>query len=127
MRLSNNSTGEVFVQRNVGNQVPCNDLNSLSVIEYAVDHIGVSDIIVTGHYDCGAIRAATSPQDLGMLENWLRAIRDVYRLHRTFLDSIEDPNEFHRKLVELNVIEQCINIYKTGVIQRKRMHNRQKT
>lgn len=77
------------MHRNVGNLVPGNDLNALSVLEYAVDHLNVTDIIVTGHYDCGAIKAATNQADLGMLENWLRLIRDVYRLHRDYLDSIE--------------------------------------
>lgn len=117
--------GEVFVHRNVGNLVPGNDLNALSVLEYGVDILNVTDIIVTGHYDCGAIRAATNRADHGMLENWLRLIRDVYRLHRDYLDSIEDETEFHRKMVELNVIEQCINVYKTGVVQRKRLKHRQ--
>eukprot|EP00595_Chromulina_sp_UTEXLB2642_P000731 CAMPEP_0196764580 /NCGR_PEP_ID=MMETSP1095-20130614/6464_1 /TAXON_ID=96789 ORGANISM="Chromulina nebulosa, Strain UTEXLB2642" /NCGR_SAMPLE_ID=MMETSP1095 /ASSEMBLY_ACC=CAM_ASM_000446 /LENGTH=260 /DNA_ID=CAMNT_0042120559 /DNA_START=42 /DNA_END=824 /DNA_ORIENTATION=- len=116
--------GEVFVHRNVGNLVPGNDLNALSVLEFAVDHLGVSDIIVTGHYNCGAVKAATATQDLGMLENWLRLIRDVYRLHRDFLDRIPNEQDRHRKLVELNVIEQCINIFKTGVVQRKRIQSK---
>lgn len=118
--------GDVYVHRNVGNLVPGNDLNSLSVLEFAVEHLEVTDIIITGHYDCGAIKAATSPNDLGILENWLRLIRDVYRLHRDYLDSIEDDREFHRKLVELNVIEQCINVYKTGVVQRRRINSSKK-
>ena len=113
--------GEVFVHRNVGNLIPGNDLNALSVLEYAVEHLGVTDIIVTGHYDCGAIRAATSRQDLGILENWLRLVRDVYRLHKDQLDLILDAEEKHLRLVELNVIEQCLNLYKTGVVQRKRI------
>lgn len=116
--------GELFVQRNVGNLVPGNDLNALSVLEYAVRHLGVTDIIVTGHYDCGAIRAATKRQDLGLLENWLRQIRDVYRLHKDYLDLISDDEEMHRRLVELNVIEQCLNIYKIGCVQRKRLQTR---
>ncbi|RYH13004.1 carbonic anhydrase [archaeon] len=81
--------GEVFVHRNIGNQVMGNDLNALSVLEYGVMYIGVTDIIVTGHYDCGAVRAATKRQDLGTLEHWLRSIRDVYRLHRAELDDLE--------------------------------------
>lgn len=83
------SPGEVFVHRNIGNQVPGNDLNVLSVIEFAVGHLGVTDIIVTGHYQCGAVKAATARQDLGTLENWLRLIRDVYRLHKEQLDLIK--------------------------------------
>ena len=118
--------GEVFVHRNIGNQVPGNDLNALSVIEYAVGHVGVTDIIVTGHYDCGAIRAATTRQDLGLLENWLRLIRDTYRLHKEHLDHIDDLEERHCRLVELNVTEQCLNIYKTGIVQRKRFETRDK-
>lgn len=113
------------MHRNVGNQVLGNDLNALSVLEYAVTHLGVTDIIVTGHYDCGAIRAATSRQDLGTLEHWLRSIRDVYRLHRRDLDSLESDEDKHFALVELNVIEQCLNMFKTGVIQRKRIQIRQ--
>lgn len=76
------------MHRNIGNQVPGNDLNVLSVLEYAVGHLGVTDIIVTGHYACGAVKAATARQDLGTLENWLRLIRDVYRLHKDALDPI---------------------------------------
>ena len=83
------SPGEVFVHRNIGNQVPGNDLNVLSVLEFAVGHLDVKDIVVTGHYDCGAVRAATARQDLGTLENWLRLIRDVNRLHNTTLSQIE--------------------------------------
>ena len=112
--------GEVFVHRNIGNLVPVNDLNALSVLEFAVTHLDIKDIIVAGHYDCGAVRAATSKQDMGMLENWLRLIRDVYRLHNDHLDHIDDEEERHFRLVELNVMEQCINLFKTGVIQRKR-------
>lgn len=112
--------GEVFVHRNVGALVPGNDLNALSVLEYAVAHLGVTDIIVAGHYDCGAIRAASSRQDLGMLENWLRLIRDTYRLHKDELNAIKDSEERHRRLVELNVTEQCMNLFKTAVVQKRR-------
>ena len=112
--------GNVFVHRNVGNQVNGQDLNALTVLEYAVEHLGVEHIIVTGHYDCGAVRAAQSNQDLGLIENWVRMIRDVHRLHRRTLDAIDDPEMKHRKLVELNVVEQCLNLYKTGVVQRHR-------
>lgn len=119
--------GEVFVHRNIGNLVPGNDLSALSVLEYAVGHLNVTDIIVTGHYDCGAVRAATSRQDLGILENWLRLVRDVYRLHKDHLDHLSNDEERHYRLVELNVVEQCLNIYKTGVVQRKRMQSRAKS
>lgn len=115
--------GDLFVSRNIGNIFSGSDLNSLSVLEYAVDHLGVTDIIVTGHYDCGAVRAASKRQDLGTLEHWLRHIRDVYRLHKDILDLIENDEERHRTLVELNIIEQCINIYKNGIFQRKRIES----
>jgi len=120
------SAGELFVHRNVGNLVPGNDLNALCVLEYAVTHLGVTDIIVTGHYDCGAIRASVRRQDLGLLENWLRQIRDVYRLHKDHLNQIEDEEERHLQLVELNVIEQGLNVFKTGPVQRKRLEVKEK-
>eukprot|EP00301_Raphidiophrys_heterophryoidea_P019591 c4493_g1_i1.p1 GENE.c4493_g1_i1~~c4493_g1_i1.p1 ORF type:complete len:358 (-),score=81.31 c4493_g1_i1:271-1296(-) len=114
------SPGEVFVHRNVGNLCPANDLNSLTVLEYAVEYLDVRHIIVTGHYECGAINASLKAQDHGLIENWIRNIRDVYRLHHKKLDLIKDLEERKRRLVELNVIEQCLNLYKTGVVQRKR-------
>ena len=119
--------GEVFVHRNVGNQVPATDLNSHAVLEYAVGHLNVKDIIVTGHYDCGAVRASLKQQDLGLIEEWLRPIRDVYRLHGASLDLIEDEDTRHRRLVELNAIETCVNVYKAGVVQRKRMQTLKET
>ena len=113
--------GEVFVHRNVGNQVIGNDMNVLAVIEFAVKFLNVKHIIVAGHYDCGAVRASMTKQDLGLLENWIRSIRDVYRIHHTSMSLLEDPEVRHQRMVELNVIEQCLNLYKTGAIQQKRM------
>lgn len=113
--------GDVFVHRNVGNLIHSTDLNALSVLEYAVSALKVKHIIVAGHYDCGAIRAAMKRQDLGLIENWLRSIRDVYRLYSAELDAIDDLELRHRRLVELNVYEQCLNLYKTGVVQRHRL------
>lgn len=104
--------GQVFVHRNVGNQINGNDLNVLSVLEFGVMHLDVKHIIVTGHYDCGAVKAAAKKQDLGLLENWLRSIRDVHRIHQTELASITDENEKHKRLVELNVMEQGKKIIK---------------
>lgn len=115
--------GEVFVHRNIGNLVPGNDLSALCVLEYAVTHLGVTDIMVTGHYKCGAIMASTMRQDLGTLENWLRSIRDVSRIYKEELSQIKDDNLRHEKLVEYNVIEQCLTLYKTGTVQRKRMES----
>jgi carbonic anhydrase len=116
--------GEVFVHRNVGNQVIGSDLNVLSSIEFAVNFLEVKHIIVTGHYDCGAVHAALTKQDLGLLENWIRPIRDVYRIHHESLDMLSDPGLKHRRLVECSVVEQCLNVFKTGCVQKKRKEYR---
>ena len=113
--------GEVFVHRNLGNCVPGNDLNALSVLEYAVGVLDVEHVIVGGHYDCGAVRAAMKRKEHGLMENWFRGIRDVYRLHAAELDAIEDLEQRHRRFVELNVQEQCLNLFKTSVVQAKRL------
>lgn len=98
------------------------DLNLLSVLTYAVEYLKVKHILVTGHYDCGGIRASVKKQGHGqILDAWLQNIRDVYRLHRKELDAIVDDEQRHRRLVELNVAEQCINLYKTEVVQRRRL------
>ncbi|MBW2465403.1 MAG: carbonic anhydrase [Deltaproteobacteria bacterium] len=110
--------GEVFVHRNVANIVPNTDLNSHSVIEYAVDHLEVDHIVVCGHYGCGGVLAAMEPKDLGLLNGWLREVRDVYRLHRDELDAIKDEEARYRRLVELNVQEQCIHIMKVATVQK---------
>lgn len=109
--------GEVFVHRNIANLVPNTDLSSMSVINYAVRHLEVRHIVVCGHYHCGGINAALQPQDLGLLNPWLRNIRDVYRLHRDELHAIEDLAARNDRLVELNVVEQCTNIVKTAAVQ----------
>lgn len=110
--------GEVFVHRNVANMVVSTDLNCQSVIEYAVKHLEVDHIIVCGHYGCGGVQAAMQSADLGLLNPWLRNIRDVYRMHADELDSILDDSKRYRRLVELNVQEQCINVIKTAVVQK---------
>lgn len=110
--------GQVFVHRNIANMVPNTDLNSMSVINYAVVHLKVNHIVVCGHYGCGGVHAAMQQSDLGILNPWLRNIRDVYRLHRRTLDAITDEEEKYKKLVELNVQEQCINIIKTAEVQK---------
>lgn len=115
--------GEVFVHRNIANMVISIDLNVMSVIEYAVKFLEVKHIIVCGHYNCGGVKAAMTPKDLGLLNPWLRNIRDVYRIHRKELDVIEDPKEKYDRLVELNVQEQCINVVKTAVFQEKYLHD----
>ncbi|WP_019947975.1 carbonic anhydrase [Hymenobacter aerophilus] len=109
--------GEVFVHRNIANLVNNIDLNAMSVIEYAVRHLHVKHIIVCGHYGCGGVKAAMQAQDLGILNPWLRNIRDVYRLHHIELDAITDTTQRYDRLVELNVQEQCINVVKTAIVQ----------
>jgi len=119
--------GEVFVHRNIANLVVNCDMNLLSVIQYAVGVLGVEHIIVCGHYDCGGVKAAVSKfsyecRDVGSpLEDWLRNIRDVHRLHQAELEAIKDPMDRHRRLVELNVMEQCLNVFKTGAVQKRRL------
>ncbi|MEQ1508690.1 MAG: carbonic anhydrase [Myxococcota bacterium] len=110
--------GEVFVQRNIANLVVNTDLNGQSVIEYAVEILHVKHIIVCGHYGCGGIAAAMEPRDLGLLNGWLREIRDVYRLYEAELDGIPDRDARFRRLVELNVHEQCNNVIKTAAVQK---------
>jgi carbonic anhydrase len=112
--------GEVFVHRNVGNLMPASDVNSLAVLEYAVKHLNIKHIIVTGHYDCGAVNAALGNQDLGLIGHWIRHIRDVHRIYSDELSAITDVNLKKRSLVEMNVIEQCLSVYKTAIVQRTR-------
>ena len=110
--------GEMFVHRNVGNLVPNNDISSASAIEYAVEHLSVRHIVVCGHYYCGGVKAAMQSADLGILNPWLRNIRDVYRMHKNELNDIPDEIERYHRLVELNVHEQCVNVIKKAVWQK---------
>ena len=110
--------GEVFVHRNVANLVVNTDLNAQSCIDYAVTILGVRHIVVCGHYGCGGVGAAMRSEDLGLLNLWLREIRDVYRWHREELDAIADQTDRYRRLVELNVREQVHNVIKTACVQR---------
>lgn len=112
------SPGEVFVHRNIANMVPNTDLSAMSVIDYAVAHLKVNHIVVCGHYFCGGVKAAMQSQDLGILNPWLRNIRDVYRLHKEELSKIQDEEARYKRLVELNVQEQCVNVIKTAEVQR---------
>ncbi len=109
--------GEVFVHRNVANLVNNVDLNVMSVINYAIRHLKVKHIIVCGHYNCGGVKAAMEAKDLGILNPWLRNIRDVYRHYNSELDAITDKRKRYDRLVELNVQEQCINVIKTAALQ----------
>lgn len=110
--------GQVFVHRNIANMVVNSDLNCLSAINYAVVHLKVKYIVVCGHYNCGGIKAAMEPRDMGILNPWLRNIRDVYRLHQNELDAVENPTERYRKFVEINIREQCLNVIKTAEVQK---------
>lgn len=110
--------GEVFVHRNIANLVNSNDNNLNAVVQYAVEHLKVNHIIVCGHYECGGVKAAMNPSDLGQLNSWLQNLKDVIRIHRADLDAIEDPIQRFDRLVEFNVIEQCINIIKIDHVQR---------
>ena len=109
--------GDVFVHRNIANMVPNTDLGIMSTINYAVAHLKVDHIVVCGHYYCGGVKAAMQSADLGILNPWLRNIRDVYRIHKNELDGIKDEEERYRRLVELNVQEQCVNVLKTSEVQ----------
>src|SRR5690606_13388158 len=110
--------GDVFVHRNIANMVISIDLNVMSVINYAVEHLNVKHAIVCGHYACGGVKAAMQSADLGILNPWLRNIRDVYRLHNNELNKIEDLGKRYDRLVELNVQEQCVNLIKTATVQK---------
>ena len=111
------SCGEAFVYRNIANVVPNSDLSSMSAIHYAVSHLKVNHIVVCGHYYCGAVEAAIKLTDLGVLNPWLKNIRDVYLLHKEELNSITDEENRYKRLVELNVLEQCVNVIKTSEVQ----------
>jgi carbonic anhydrase len=115
--------GEVFVHRNIANLVNNVDLNVMTVINYAVRILSVKYIVICGHYECGGVRAALQAKDLGILNPWLRTIRDVYRLHQEELDAITDDGERYKRLVELNVYEQALNVIKTAAVQQSYSQN----
>jgi carbonic anhydrase len=109
--------GEVFVHRNIANVVVHSDMNMLSVLDYAVNVLKVKHVIVAGHYGCGGVAAALSNKQFGLIDNWLRHIKDVYRLHSHELDRITDETQKQNRLVELNVSEQVYNLCKTSIVQ----------
>jgi carbonic anhydrase len=110
--------GEVFVHRNIANMVISIDLNAMSVVNYAVNQLKVKHVIVCGHYGCGGVKAAMQSADLGILNPWLRNIRDVYRIHSDELNAITNEEKKYERLVELNVKEQCVNLIKTAAVQK---------
>ena len=109
--------GEVFVHRNIANMVVHTDMNMLSVLDYAVNVLKVKHVIVCGHYGCGGVKAAMGQQSVGLIDNWIRHIKDVYRLHKSELDAISNEDERFDTFVELNVKEQVFDLAKTSIIQ----------
>ena len=115
--------GDLFVHRNIANVVSNNDMNVMSVIQYAVEQLKVKHIIVCGHYGCGGVKSAMEQKSFGLLDSWLRNIRDVYRHYYNDLSLITDENDRYDKLVEMNVREQVENVIKTSFVQKSYVHN----
>jgi len=116
--------GEVFVHRNIANMVVHTDMNMLSVLDYAVNALKVKHVIVCGHYGCGGVKAAMGNESIGLIDNWLRHIKDVYRLHKEELDAEKDEKKRFDKYVEINVKEQVFDLAKTSIVQNA-WHNKQ--
>jgi carbonic anhydrase len=115
--ITGTNPGEVFVHRNIANMVVHTDMNMLSVLDYAVNVLEVNHVIVCGHYGCGGIKAAMINKQIGLIDNWIRHIKDVYRMHQDELEAIPDMNQRQDRLTELNVIEQVYDLGKTSIIQ----------
>lgn len=115
--ITGTAPGEIFVHRNIANMVVHTDLNLLSVLQYAVEVLKVKHIIVCGHYGCGGVKAAMTRHNFGIINKWLRNIKDVYRIHRVEIDSQPTEDEKTDKLIELNVVEQVQNLVKTSIVQ----------
>ncbi|HEY6144178.1 MAG TPA: carbonate dehydratase [Flavobacterium sp.] len=109
--------GEVFVHRNIANMVIHSDMNMLSVLDYAVNVLKVKHVLVCGHYGCGGVKTAMGNDSVGIIDNWIRHIKDVYRFHHEELDGIEDENKRFNRFVEINVIEQVYDLAKTSIVQ----------
>ena len=117
-RITGTQPGEIFVHRNIANMVIHTDINLLAVLEYAVDHLNVSHIIVCGHYGCGGVKAAMSRHNYDLINKWIRNIKDVYRMHHERIDYQTKPEDRLNTLIELNVEEQVMNLAKTSIVQR---------
>ena len=115
--ITGTNPGEIFVHRNIANMVVHSDMNMLSVLDYAVNVLEVKHVIVCGHYGCGGIKAAMINKQIGLIDNWIRHIKDVYRMHQDELEAIEDMKVRQDRLTELNVIEQVYDLGKTSIIQ----------
>lgn len=122
--ITGTEPGEIFVHRNIANMVIHTDMSMLSVLDYAVNVLQVKHVIVCGHYGCGGVLAALENKQVGLIDNWLRHIKDVYRLHKHEIDSIHDKEEKSRRFVELNVEEQVFDLAKTSIIQNAWANNR---
>jgi carbonic anhydrase len=109
--------GEVFVHRNIANMVVHSDMNMLSVLDYAVNVLEVKHVIVCGHYGCGGVQTAMTNKHVGLIDNWIRHIKDVYRFHNEELNAIEDEKKRFDRFVELNVVEQVLDLAKTSIVQ----------
>ena len=116
-QITNTAPGQIFVHRNIANMVIHSDMNMLSVLDYAVNVLKVKHVIVTGHYGCGGVIAAMGNNQFGLIDNWLRHIKDIYRLHADELDKIENEQERCDRFVEFNVIENVRNLCKTSIVQ----------
>jgi carbonic anhydrase len=115
--ITGTQPGEVFVHRNIANMVIHSDMNMLSVLDYAVNVLKVRHVIVCGHYGCGGVKAAMGNSQIGLIDNWIRHIKDVYRFHYLELDAIQDENQRFNRFVELNVVEQVMDLAKTSIVQ----------
>lgn len=115
--ITNTKPGEIFIHRNIANMVVHSDMNLLSVLDYAVNALKVKHVVVCGHYECGGVKAAMSGKQNGLVDNWIRHIKDVYRLYEHELESIQDMQERFDRLVELNVREQLFDLSKTSIVQ----------
>ncbi|MBP6732749.1 MAG: carbonic anhydrase [Chitinophagales bacterium] len=122
-QITNTKPGEIFVHRNVANLAVNGDLNMLSVLQYSVEVLKVKHIILCGHYGCGGVAAAMTNKSFGLLDNWLRNIKDVYRLHKAEVDALPTAAEKNNRMVELNVQEQVLSLAKTNIVQNAWLHH----
>jgi carbonic anhydrase len=117
--------GDVFVHRNIANMVVHSDMNMLSVLDYAVNVLKVRHVIVCGHYGCGGVKAAMGNNSIGIIDNWIRHIKDTYRLHKEELDKIDNETDRFNRFVEVNVKEQVFDLAKTSIVQNAWQNNQQ--
>lgn len=122
-KITGTEPGEIFVHRNIANLVVNTDMNLLSVLQYAVEVLKVKHVIVCGHYGCGGVKAAMNSHHYGIINYWLKEIKDIYRLHRDEVDSLEAEDDRVNRLIEINVREQVFNLMKTSIIQKAWKHN----